>query len=230
MNKDKSILLFSGGLDSFIAWHYLGRPTMLFIDANQSYVKKELKTVKYLAKKNKAELIIDSSFDLSRWEEKNFYIPYRNVFFAMIASIFAPLVYLIGIKGDSVDDNNSRITPVMSSFLNNFNYNKRVKITSPFYNMTKSQIVKWYIGQGLPLDDLLQTRSCYDRKSVGHCGRCSSCFRRWVAMENNGIREHYDQNPWEWAEARKYRKKMAAGLYDQERAEETLQALNKYEK
>lgn len=230
MKKYKEILLFSGGLDSFIAWHYLGHPPVLFINAKQSYAKKELETVKYFAKKLKMELIIDNSLDLSKWESKNHYIPYRNVFFSMIASLYASKVYLVGIKGDSVDDNNSKITKVMSRFYENFNSNKKIEVTSPFYEMTKKQIVKWYLDQKLPIDDLIRSRSCYDKNSKTQCGKCGSCFRRWVAFENNGIKEPYDFNPWEWEEVKVYKKNMKKNLYDKERTKETMRALKKYEK
>ncbi len=227
--KHKSILLLSGGLDSFIAWHYLNCPPVLFIDAGQSYVRKELKSVKNIASKYKRmELHIDNSLHLSRWEEKNHYIPYRNVLFSMVASLYAQKVYLIGVKGDSVDDNNPKATKLMSNFFLNFNDNKKTVVTSPFYHMSKSQVVRWYVKQGLPVKNLLLTRSCYDRNTLGQCGRCGSCFRRWVALENNNIKEKYDSPPWKWSEVKHYVSKMKAGLYDQDRVEETFFALRKY--
>jgi len=227
--KNKNILLFSGGLDSFIAWHYLNYPPVLFMNAGQSYAKKELETVEYFAQKyKKMKLEINNSLDLSQWEEKNYYIPYRNVLFSMIGSLYASKIYLVGIKGDSVDDNNPIATKLMSEFFINFNYNKNIIVTSPFYQKSKSQIVRWYLKQKLPIQELLKTRSCYNKDSQGQCGKCGSCFRRWVALENNNIKEKYDSPPWEWVEVKNYIRKMRAGLYDKERTEETLYALKKY--
>ncbi|MDO8436052.1 MAG: 7-cyano-7-deazaguanine synthase [bacterium] len=227
--KHNSILLFSGGLDSFIAWHYLKYPPALFFNAGQSYIKKEIEAVKFFSRKyRKMKLYIDNSLDLSRWEEGNFYIPYRNIFFVMIASLYAPKVYLVGIKGDRVDDNNPNASRLMSKFLLNFNDNKSVEVTSPFYKMSKSNLVKWYIDNKLPIEDLLKTISCYSKKTINQCGQCNCCFRRWVALENNGIKEEYDSPPWEWEGAKEYIKKMKAGLYDKERTEETFLALKKY--
>lgn len=225
------ILLFSGGLDSFIAWHYLNYPPVLFMKAGQSYESKEFATVKYFSSRYKnMELHIDESINVSSWEEPNDYIPYRNVFFTMVASLYAPLVYLVGIRGDSVDDNNPAATNNMGRFYNNFNHNESVKITSPFYEMSKSQIIRWYLKSGLSQNDLLRTRSCYDNRSKNQCGKCGSCFRRWVAFENNGIKERYDSPPWQWGEAANYIQKMKIGLYDPLRTEETLLALRKYVK
>lgn len=227
--KYKTILLFSGGLDSFIAWHYLNYPPILFMNAGQSYIKKEIEVVKYFNKKyKKIKIHIDKSLNLTQWEEKNYYIPYRNILFSMIGSLYASKVYLIGIKGDSVDDNNSNATKLMSEFFINFNTNKKIIITSPFYQMSKSQIVRWYLEQKLSVQDLLKTRSCYNKNTRNQCGKCSSCFRRWVALENNNIKEKYDSYPWEWEEVKNYIKKMKAGLYDQKRTQETFYALKKY--
>ena len=180
--RHRSILLFSGGMDSFIAWHYLKYPPVLFLNAKQAYSEKEIKTVKYFSRKyGKMKLHIDNSLDLSKWEEGNFYIPYRNIFFVMIASLYAQKVYLVGIKGDRVDDNNPSASGLISKFLLNFNENKNIEVTSPFYKMSKSNMVKWYIDNDLPVDDLLKTRSCFSKKTMNQCGQCSSCFRRWVS-------------------------------------------------
>jgi 7-cyano-7-deazaguanine synthase in queuosine biosynthesis len=227
--KHKEILLFSGGMDSFIAWHYLKYPPVLFLDAKQSYISKEIKAVKYFSRKyEKMKLKIDNSLDLSLWEEVNHYIPYRNIFFVMIASLYAPKIYLVGIKGDRVDDKSPKANKLMSKFLLNFNKNKSIEVASPFYGMSKSDLVKWYIDKNLPIGDLLKTRSCYSKKTMNQCGRCSSCFRRWVALENNNIHEDYDSPPWKWKGAKEYVEKMKAGLYDKERTEETFSALRKY--
>lgn len=227
--KYDSILLFSGGMDSYIAWHYLNRPPVIFLNAKQSYWRKELDAVKNISKKYKdMKVIVDGSLDLSKWEEDDHYIPYRNVFFSMIASLYAKKVYLVGIKGDLVDDNNPKAARLMSGFYKNFNHNQEVVVTSPFYNMTKSEIVKWYIGKRLPIKNLLISRSCYAESSSGQCGRCSSCFRRWVALENNDVHENYDSPPWEWKEVKRYVVDIKKGKYDEDRAKETLAALKKH--
>ena len=40
------ILLFSGGIDSFIAYHYLKEPRTLYLDLGTPYTKKEIEFVK----------------------------------------------------------------------------------------------------------------------------------------------------------------------------------------
>lgn len=228
MAAKSEILLFSGGLDSYIAWHYLEKPPVLFFDAKQSYAEKELASVQYFAQKySEMDLTIDRTLDVSGWETPSFYIPYRNVLFSMVGSLYAPKVHLIGIKGDAVNDNNPEATEKMSEFYNNFDPESPITVSSPFYEMTKTDIVRWYLEQDLPVEDLTRSRSCYDKNSSGQCGRCGSCFRRWVALENNGIMERNDSNPWEWSEVNTYIQNMQTGLYDQTRTEETLAALSK---
>lgn len=225
----KEVLLFSGGLDSYVAWHYLDKPPVLFLDAKQSYVDKERTTVTHFANRHpEMQLEIDRTLDLSAWERANFYIPYRNVLFSMVGSLYAPQVHLIGIKGDSVNDNNPEATKRMSEFYNHFDPEAPITVSSPFYEMTKSQIVEWYIKQDLPVDDLVRTRSCYDKNVAGQCGRCGSCFRRWVAFENNGITEEYVSPPWQWQMVDQYIDDMRQGRYDEARTSETLSALSKF--
>ena len=53
---------------------------------------------------------------------------------------------------------------------------------------TKAQLVAEYL-RAWPPDLLYETVSCYD--AGGFCGRCQSCFRRWIAMSANGLEEEY---------------------------------------
>ena len=229
--KHNEILLFSGGLDSYIAWHYLNKPPVLFFDAKHSYANKELKTVTHFANRHPEMILeIDHTLNLEPWEKADFYIPYRNVLFTMIGSLYASKVHLIGIRGDSVNDNNPEATKKMAEFYNLFDPEAPIEVSSPFYDMTKTKIVEWYLKQGLPVEDLTRTRSCYDKNTDGQCGKCGSCFRRWVAFENNGVTEKYDSSPWEWEAVDRYIEDMKQGKYDQYRTEETLQALSNYRK
>ena len=48
-------------------------------------------------------------------------------------------------------------------------------------------------------ESLLKSYSCYEGEEK-HCGHCKACFRKWVALENNGIItgvEYWQKVPWE---------------------------------
>ena len=85
------ILLFSGGLDSYIAWDYLGRPKTLYFDIGHKYCVHEIERIKELV----PDTIIDSRLRLSDWEEKDANIPMRNVFFVMMASFYGDRIVLV---------------------------------------------------------------------------------------------------------------------------------------
>ena len=42
---NKMILLFSGGIDSFVAYHYLGKPKTVYFDLGTPYTGKEIKVI-----------------------------------------------------------------------------------------------------------------------------------------------------------------------------------------
>jgi len=57
------------------------------------------------------------------------------------------------------------------------------------------------------------------------CGRCSACFRRWVAFKNNGLEEEYEYPILDYKEIPTYLEKMSVQKYDPQRTFETLNAL-----
>ena len=97
---------------------------------------------------------------------------------------------------------------------------------SPFFEMTKTDMVSWYINRGEDPKLLLATRSCF---GILHdpCGKCGACFRRWVALTNNGLEEEYVYPITEWEGIPHYIEKMKAGQYDPKRTEETFRALRR---
>jgi hypothetical protein len=98
------------------------------------------------------------------------------------------------------------------------------RIFTPFEEITKTLMVQWYKKEGLPINRLLDTRSCF-ADEVYNCGACPACFRRWVALTNNGLIECCKNPVLEWEGIPKYIEKMKAGKYDKIRTEETFNAL-----
>jgi hypothetical protein len=100
-------------------------------------------------------------------------------------------------------------------------------VDSPFWNKTKTEIVGWYLAQGLPPEHLLLTFSCSSTDGQRtHCGACSSCLRRWTSLANNGIEGQFDNPPWNWNRVRSYYlPAMRRGRYPAHRAAELFAAL-----
>jgi hypothetical protein len=101
--------------------------------------------------------------------------------------------------------------------------NRTIKVRNPFSDMTKSQMVKWYINHVGDITSLKKTVGCFDRAN-GHCGACASCFRRSIAFAANKIPLD-NQNIKKWSGIHDYIDKLKAGQYEPERTKETLDVL-----
>lgn len=202
------ILLFSGGIDSFVAWHFLGRPPTLYFNLRSRYSEKEMKVVMKLI----PSTIIDESLDLSSREcGEKAYIPFRNLLLACQAVKYSDTVVIAGVADDDVSDKNEQIFLKFSHLLSELE-GRCIDIISPFWGMTKEKVVRWYkdnIGDEI----ILQTISCYSTERTTYCGACPSCFRKWVALRSNG----YDLNFYNDSLMQKYYESALSGKYIDER-------------
>jgi 7-cyano-7-deazaguanine synthase len=218
----RELLLFSAGLDSFPAWHFLGKPRALYFDSGHYGRQQEIDTVRTLAAAHGMDLEISAELDLSaRATVQGDLIPFRNVLFAMLAAFRADVIWCIGVKGDHTADKSPEAFARMSEVLTEF-AGRPIRVDSPFWDKTKTEIVAWYLAAGLPVEGLLQTFSCATPgDAFVHCGRCPSCLRRWIALVNNGITGTFAHDPWTWERvAAYYVPAMAEGRYPPHRVEE----------
>ena len=93
-------------------------------------------------------------------------------------------------------------------------------VFSPFWEMTKGDIVKWFLDEVGNVDALHQTVGCY-HASIHQCGRCGSCFRKWVAFKVNGIEPTFEILNEIKTE---YRARAMSGHYNERRNQEILAA------
>ncbi len=187
--KFEQILLFSGGVDSLVAWHYLNFPQTLYFDCKSRYSKRELAVVKELINST----IVDCSLDLSDREYgPRAYIPFRNLLFAAQAVKYSDTIWIAGLADDMVSDKNPTAFKQMSSTLSAME-KRNIEVKSPFWEKTKADVVAWYIKNTTTNQDiqrLLNTISCYDQDcKTNYCGKCPACFRKWCAFRENGIDE-----------------------------------------
>jgi len=184
MSQYPIILLFSGGIDSFVAWHYLNKPKTVYFNLRSRYSEKELQVIKSI----NPEIIIDESLNLNDREiGEKAYIPFRNLLLAAQAVKYSDTVVIAGVKDDVVSDKNELIFQETSDILSKLE-GREILVMSPFWRMTKEQVVKWFLSNGGTEQEILSTVSCYDPDpNVTYCGNCPSCFRKWNALRSNGI-------------------------------------------
>lgn len=213
------ILLFSGGIDSFVAYHYLGKPKTVYFNLGTPYTGKEIKVITQLI----PETIIDHSLNLSsRQIGQNAYIPFRNLYLAMLASKYDNDIVIAGVKDDDVSDKNEQVFEKFSILLSELEGGP-ITVTSPFWGMTKEQVVNWYL-QNHPAEDLFKTVSCYSEEATTYCGKCPSCFRKWCALRANKLVIPFYNKPL----MREYYQKALDGHYIPERNKLIIKLLKEY--
>lgn len=217
----KKILLASGGIDSFVAYHYLGKPQTLFFNIEGKYTYKELEVVKKLFPK----IIIDNSLKLGRIEMSDAHIPFRNLFFALFtAAKYSDIIYIVGIKDDKMTDKSEEIFKEFSQLLSKLE-GRKIQVLSPFWKMTKQDILKWYLDKGFSKKKLEQTISCYSSENTNYCGKCASCFRKWIAFWSVGIRKDFYNKKL----INSYKNRCLKDYYNKERNFLTLKVIREYE-
>jgi 7-cyano-7-deazaguanine synthase in queuosine biosynthesis len=203
----------SSGLDSFILWRMLQPDRCCYVRIGSPAMAAELDALEMLrleAARRGERLFLDKVEGLPvTWEDKDGHVPYRNLGFVLAAanqyaaSTNAPggrLNIALGtLKGETSRDKSrqfARRTTKLLSYLEP----TRVTVRLAARHKTKTQLVAWYRQQFPTADDLvflLRTRSSY-RAGVLPCGDCPACFRRWVALANNGIDDAFERDPWRW--------------------------------
>lgn len=182
----ETVLLVSGGLDSYIAYHYLIDDGYDVLPVHINYKGKYSYKEQKVAMKLFPNLIVDNSLDFQGQEvgEKAF-LKNRNAYFALVGSKYSNTICMAGLKDDNVGDKSPAAFIQMEKLLTIIN--KKVhSVFSPFWRMEKEEIVKWYIDQKLPLSDLMKTTSCY-HPVLTYCSACPSCFRKYCAFISNKI-------------------------------------------
>ena len=234
---DREVLCFSGGVDSVIAWHYLEYPQPIYIKFWHKYQQKEMVSIRKLEDYiSRLKVKRVDGLSLGKFEVgENAYIPQRNFHVALIASHYGDKIYIVGIKGDNVPDKTPQAFDIMGHAMNFIKKEDEpmISIDSPFWKMTKPEIIKWFIDEYKPAyatKVLKKSVSCYDDKTIGSCGQCPACFRKWIALESAGLKSYnwFERDIRKWKGIKEYKDKISKGEYDIHRSKETLEVLEKY--
>lgn len=198
---DDSVMLYSGGLDSLVTWRLLGQPKAVYFAIGHRAQEREIEMIERTREKFGGDITIDDRLNLADIEMPNGYIPYRNLFFIMMASYHSPDVVMAQIA-EWAPDKNPQFYQKTSDLLGDITTGafqemerKDVKVHAPFNKYTKTDLVTQYRLRGYDMQDITDySISCYSGEGT-NCGQCSACFSRYVAMENNGVSEEYQTIP-----------------------------------
>ena len=227
-----SVLMYSGGLDSLIAYYFLkwrdGKaPLCVYASLGHKYEGKEKQAMARIYNMGGPAYVIDDTLNLGKWEEPNANIPQRNMFLAMVGAYYGDEIYLVCQKGEQdIPDRSPKFFEESSKMISLLN-GKEIVVNPVFGDYTKTEMVRWFIREGFDIDVLKESVSCYSGEGGKQCGKCSSCFRRWVSMFLNGVEEEYESNPWEWEGIAGYLERIKNNQYIKERSDDILDALRR---
>jgi 7-cyano-7-deazaguanine synthase len=229
------VLLFSGGLDSYITAKLFNPDVLLYMNVGSKYADKEIANLRKLDIPQD-RLVIDDRLHLGDIELENNIVPLRNLFFSLIGLFYGNQVMLSATKGDTTKDKDEEFKDLFNDMVDHliteekddktFPWKKENYIPGlilPVKNYTKTELVKTYLEHGFSPEGIWNTISCYNA-TERECGACKTCFRKAVALINNDIYKpelFATQIDWEKFVKQTIEKKRAGEL------EDTLKAMDK---
>jgi 7-cyano-7-deazaguanine synthase in queuosine biosynthesis len=185
MERADKILLFSGGVDSVVAYFYLNKPKCLHVDMFTIYSRMEDESIEKF-EENTNCFCYNFSLDLSYFEQPDANIPARNVLLLTMGAYYADNIYLVAQRGEDLGaDRCGSFFKRMSQTLTDC-HQRKIVCDPVFPGKTKQDMVKFYKEQKLPIQYLLDAYSCYSGQERA-CSTCPACFRKFIALEYNRI-------------------------------------------
>lgn len=188
--KGKKVLLYSGGMDSWLIDKLWKPDVKLYVDVNSSYTQPEID--------NLPDDVIIEKLNLGKWERVDKILPLRNVYFILMASNYGDEICLGATAGDRVLDKSPEFGRKMTDLLTylyqeqHWTPERHIKVNLDFKNYTKAELIKMYLDQGGDIEEAFnQSFSCYSPTNNHECWECKPCFRKWVAFKLNGYK--FDQ-------------------------------------
>lgn len=181
----KKVLLYSGGMDSWLIDKIWKPDIKLYVDMNTRYSKEEIKRL--------PKDVIIEKLDLGKWEREDAIIPLRNLYLIMLATNYGDDICLGATAGDRVLDKSIEFAKNASNLLS-FLYSKqhwtderKININLDFKGYTKKQLIAKYLEIGGDIEEAVKSSfSCYDPIEGKECWECKPCFRKYVSFKVNG--------------------------------------------
>ena len=208
MEKNKVILLLSGGIDSTTLLARLKEENKEVLAISYFYDQKHVIELEY-AKKNAKKYnvvqhktiqldsqlflgsaLVNNEKKLSTYEngekpvgQENAYVPFRNLVFLSMALSLAESndinnIYVAFNKDDCLNFWDCTTTFLFQ--LNMITKHSSISIHAPFIDLSKKEVV--HLAKKLNVN-LSETISCYQPVSYNECGKCLSCLVKGKALK-----------------------------------------------
>lgn len=184
--KGKKVLLYSGGLDSWLIDKLWKPDVKLYIDMSTEYSKQEIQ--------NLPEDVIIEKLDLGNWERKDAIIPLRNLYLIMYASNYGDIICTGSLAGDRSLDKSFEFYDKTEDMIN-YLYSpqwwipegREIKIERQFKYLTKTELLKKYLDEGGDIEKAWKgSFSCYHPVGMETCKICKPCTRKFITFAEFG--------------------------------------------
>jgi 7-cyano-7-deazaguanine synthase in queuosine biosynthesis len=203
--KEKILILYSGGLDSYILFHWTkitypdSEIKCIYYDYGNPICETEKKFLPEFVEvrsidwfKNSTESLVGK---IGESHKGNIYIPGRNLVFSILSACqeLPDYIFMGGLYEEchvNATDKNITFIEKTSDILNYVlqPFKEKIQIKFPFVDskMTKLDIMKWAIDSGITIDELEQkTISCFKQNDFYMpCGECHSCMRTFSFFQH----------------------------------------------
>lgn len=193
----KKVLLYSGGLDSWLISKLWKPDVKLYVNIGGAYNKEEMKRLPNDVK------IIDFK-QLGKFELPNKFVPQRNMYLLMLASHYGDEICLGATAGDwGNKDKTPEFLTMAENVINYLWSDKKVKqkkiICKDFVYIPKSKLLETYLENGCLIDEVKEsTFSCYTPVHNKECFACYPCFRKFALLYANGAQYTYEERKKMW--------------------------------
>ena len=193
--KGKTVLLYSGGVDSWLIDKISKPDIKLFFDIGTDSCKGEIK-------KLSPDVIVDKTLQgLGNLENgDNFIVPLRNMYFIARAAEYGDHIILGTNKTDIHNDKMPEFAEKMQDILNyyygpsldNFCEDRDIIVDFSYKKYDRKELCKLYLEQGGTVEEAINDSfSCYtpiiNEDSVKECYNCRPCFRKMMGFYVNGV-------------------------------------------
>lgn len=188
----KKVLLYSGGMDSWLI-DKLWKPSIkIYVNLGTEYSEEEIKRLP-----NDVQII--DFFFLNQFSLKNSIIPLRNLYLYAIAAnatYFDDVEICLGsLNGDRINDKSKKFAELLDELMK-YLYEeqqsqpgRKIKISMPYKNKSKRELCEMYVKNGGNLETAFyDSFTCYHPVNGNECGNCKACFRKAIPFIVAGMK------------------------------------------
>lgn len=184
----KSVLLYSGGMDSYAANLLYAPDVLVYVDAGTRYSAVEMQRLP-----RGTEIV--EMHALNTFLAVDDVIPLRNLFFVAVAAQYGDNIILGATKQDfRLHDKSERFAADASDLMSYllakqfWTEGRTIQVQLPMKHMNKPAIIEAVHAKcgDAGVQALADTWSCYTPNGNDVCGTCKPCRRKWIAFAATG--------------------------------------------